>query len=296
MSRLRHPRFPHGLVAAALATSWTAPAGAIIGGTEDPGDPAVVALLLSGTTYCTGTLIADRLVLTAGHCAFDVSLLPVTAAAGPDAAIPSDEVDVIETYRHPSYTRMGADNDVGTLVLARPLAGVTPLSLSNHVLGDVDIGHDIRHVGYGVSDEAAGTGRGIRRTVTYPVTALSPTKVTSGAPGKQTCTFDSGGPAFWQDEDGVERLIAVVSDGPTCHDDGWDIRVDSVRPFIDQQVARLQPDGDPAPRAACDAAPPSLPWLLAALAALRRRWNRSPPHAGHRHAELHEVPVRLREG
>ena len=44
---------------------------AIVGGEEDPGDPAVVAIYAAssaGSALCTGEVIAPRVVLTAAHC------------------------------------------------------------------------------------------------------------------------------------------------------------------------------------------------------------------------------------
>jgi hypothetical protein len=41
---------------------------AVTAGTADDGDDAVVALLMDGFAYCTGTAIAPRVVVTAAHC------------------------------------------------------------------------------------------------------------------------------------------------------------------------------------------------------------------------------------
>jgi hypothetical protein len=84
----------------------------------------------------------------------------------------------------------------------------------------------IRHVGFGVSNEATKAGAGHKRTVSYPMTRITDVLVYSGAPGKQTCDNDSGAPGLVRDPDGIERIAGVVSDGPSCHEDGWDGRAD----------------------------------------------------------------------
>ena len=87
------------------------------------------------------------------------------------------------------------------------------------------MGAPIRHVGFGINEEAAGTGLGTKRQATYPITEVDPLIVSSNGPGQQTCIGDSGGPGFLT-RSGVEQVAAVVSDGPNCHDAGWDGRVD----------------------------------------------------------------------
>jgi len=55
--------------AVALVGVLAAPGGAITGGQPDgDGHPYVALLLAPGLTFCSGTLIADRTILTAGHC------------------------------------------------------------------------------------------------------------------------------------------------------------------------------------------------------------------------------------
>jgi hypothetical protein len=58
------------LLAAALALgALVGPVGAITGGQPDgDGHPQVALLLFPGYTFCSGTLISDRTILTAGHC------------------------------------------------------------------------------------------------------------------------------------------------------------------------------------------------------------------------------------
>lgn len=69
----------------------------------------------------------------------------------------------------------------------------------------------------------------------FPITKVDDYFLWSGAPGKQICSFDSGGPALRND--GV--LLGLVSDGPDCASDGWDTRVDrdDILMWIDQQMS-----------------------------------------------------------
>ena len=58
------------LIAALLAlAAFVAPVGAITGGQPDgDGHPQAALLLFPGWTFCSGSLIGDRTILTAGHC------------------------------------------------------------------------------------------------------------------------------------------------------------------------------------------------------------------------------------
>ncbi len=244
----------------------------MVGGEDDPGDPAVVALLLGGFPTCSGTLIGKRTVLTAGHCDIELGVR-VTAVVGADVDH-GDVFDVVEWARHPDYSGEGNDFDVALARLDRD-ADPAPLSLSRHALADADVGAALRHVGFGVADEASGDGRGTKRTVTYPITQVTPTLVFSGAAGEQTCDGDSGGPALFVDDDGVERIIAVVSDGPNCHEDGWDARVDSAEPFVDDTVARFEDAAQPPPESCSASGSPAAALVLLAGVVRTRRRRRS---------------------
>lgn len=245
----------------------------IVGGTDDVADPAVVAVVNEtlNLTLCSGVLVGPRTVLTAGHCNF----ANVTARFGSDASAPTRSVPVLTTLLHPKYTAEGAPYDFALLELETAVTDVAPLPLRTTALSDADVGKTIlRHVGFGVSDEATKTGAGHKRSVSYPVTKVTDVLVYSGAPGKQTCDNDSGAPALVVDPDGVERIAGIVSDGPNCHEDGWDGRVDlaDVASFVASTRSAWEAPPASAPPAAssgCAAAPgraprstSSLPWLF----------------------------------
>ena len=218
----------------------------IVGGSEDPGDPTVVAFEVAGLVYCSGALVGPRTVLTAGHCANLIGTSDKYAVDfGPDATAPTRQIRVIQQVTHPSYTAEGAPYDFALLQLVEPVTDVTPLPIATDPMTQADVGTLIRHVGYGINDETAGTGEGTKRTATYPITEVDPLIVWSVGPGEQTCNGDSGGPGFLTLSDGGEVLAAVVSDGPNCHDAGWDGRVDVVADWIQTTRATFEPDAGP---------------------------------------------------
>lgn len=238
-----------GCTAPTLATSESA----IRGGVDDPGDPAVAALTTS-SEYCTATLIAPHTLLSAGHCRSG----GVTANFGMTASSPIQKIAVTAVTLHPMFTGVGQPYDFALMKLASDPTGITPARLNDLPLTTVNVGQDMRHVGFGVTDEATGAGRGIKRTVTYPLNRVEAVLIYSGAPNQQTCTGDSGGPGFMTlGAHPTELLVGVISDGPSCNlsQDGWDDRVDAVKDWIVQTVSAWDtpPSFGPLPDSASDA-------------------------------------------
>lgn len=267
-----------------LATS----ADAIRGGDADASDPAVAALSIEGLyQYCTATLIAPHTLLTAGHC----DLIGAEAELGADADSPLQSISVVDVKDHPMYGGEGKPYDFALMKLESDPVGIAPVLLADAPLTANDIGRDIRHVGFGVTDDSTEEGGGTKRTVIYPLNRVEDVLIYSGAPGKQTCSGDSGGPAFMK-RDTQEVLVGVVSDGPDCQlsQDGWDDRVDVVKDWIVETVSAWDAppsfgtagsddpggsDDDPtgsAPMGGCTTGAPTTPWVgLAVVCLLLRR-------------------------
>ena len=216
------------LVYLVILTSLAGRAYAVAGGVVDDGDPAVVALLVGDVPVCSGALVASRTILTAGHCT-----LADGVAFGLDASTPQQRIEAVSSQTHPQFTAEGAPYDFALLTLASSPEGITPLRIVEVALSDALVGATIRHVGYGVTREATHTGAGEKRTVDNPLDRIDAERLYSGAPGRQTCSGDSGGPGLMI-IDGREVVVGVVSDGPDCDTtpDGWDGRLDLVRDWI----------------------------------------------------------------
>lgn len=218
---------------------------AIVGGGIDPGDPAVVVITAEALPVCTGTLIAPNTVLTAGHCVKPLGdTVTYYAGFGPDTGHLQKRVKLARQLMHPSYAGEGKPYDIGLLELATPVDDIAPVALRQTTLSDDDVGVELRHVGFGIDDETAHTGWGTRRDVRYPLNRIDDELIWSGAPGKQTCDGDSGGPALIGDE-----LVAVVSDGPNCHEDGVDARVDTQLTWIRETMQTFAPEAAPSTEA-----------------------------------------------
>ncbi|MBS1149172.1 MAG: Alkaline serine protease [Myxococcaceae bacterium] len=212
----------------------------IVGGVTDTGDPAVVALTVQGQEYCTGTLVGPKTILTAAHCVNVYGTqTPYYAAFGTYASQPTQRVRIISQIAHPSYNpNSGVSHDFGVLQLASAVTNVTPIPMNEKPMNSSHVGMPIRHSGFGITSGGGGGG-GTKRQVSYNVRQVTSALIESGAAGKQTCSGDSGGPAFMvMPGNTAETLVGVVSFGDqSCNQFGEDGRVDFVLPWITQTMS-----------------------------------------------------------
>jgi V8-like Glu-specific endopeptidase len=225
---------------------------AIVGGTLDSDDPAVVELettMPSSTdgataTTCTATFISQTVLLTAAHCVVDDHFAVPDAAsfrilltAARVGATDQDWVDVDRANVHPnpSYRGTGVD-DVAVLVLGTK-ADVTPIPILRTPLADKTAGSSVRLVGYGQSHRKAGSHDGAekKRSLSTPLRRIEGNYLVIGQTGHQACSGDAGGPALLM-IDGVETLVATdesSASGKSCI--GGDVyqRVELELDFID---------------------------------------------------------------
>jgi secreted trypsin-like serine protease len=208
-----------------------ATSSAIVGGKMTTDYPAVGMLTRNGSSFCTGTVVAKRVVVSAGHCLSGVSAPSIRFALGSSAESAETVLELARVVVHPEYDAQQIKNDIAVLVLSQD-APVTPIAI-NDAMSSSWIGRSLTFVGFGVTNGMTSTGNGVKRVVSIPVTEVANQKFTYKGAMRNTCYGDSGGPAFAQDSAGNLLLAGVTSYGDrSCMQYGVDTRVDAYKSFI----------------------------------------------------------------
>jgi hypothetical protein len=223
----------------------------VIGGARVPATEFLDCVAVGNDNQwgCTGTLIAPKVVLTAGHCADFATRIFI----GTDVTQPGAVVKVTRRVRHPQYHR-GKRNDLMVLILEKRVDGIAPRKFAKKA--GVDAATDGRVMGFGNTDAGGSFGYGQKRFVDVPV--ASPgcrgnvdgeddnvtygcdvgLELVAGRPllARDSCTGDSGGPFYLQQ--GGQWLLAAATSRATdssmhnCGDGGVYVRVDRYRTWI----------------------------------------------------------------
>lgn len=199
-----------------------APARAIVGGGTPQADGvarAVVTIVGSRGNFCTGSLIAPKLVLTVAHCVQPGADYKIVDR-GPDGQ--SQLLNVRTVAIHPSFNMQAmqahrATADVALLQLDIPLKGKSTVSIGAPNI-PIRVGGRFVIAGIGVSMPGDGKSGGLTRVAGLVATGQPGTlqirlvdPVTNGVrDGIGACTGDSGGPVF-EDKPNGSVLVGVIS-------------------------------------------------------------------------------------
>ena len=208
-------------LAAVFALLSAMPAQAIVGGGAPATDGvarSVVTIVGSRGNFCTGSVIAPKIVLTAAHCVQPgAEYRIVDYSAGAPSLQNVKAVAIHPGFRMDAMLAHRAPADVALLQLEQPAKGKAAAVLGMPNI-PIEVGGRFTIAGIGVTVRGDGKSGGAIRVAGLVATGKPGTlqirlvdPVAQGArDGLGACTGDSGAPVF-EDKPGGPVIVGVVS-------------------------------------------------------------------------------------
>jgi secreted trypsin-like serine protease len=250
---------------------------AIVGGKPaQPGAFAAVAYIVdlrgNEVGQCTGTVVAPKLILTAGHCAENVKNGLVNKSSGYrvltgslDLGTTEPQVStVLGVLVYEGYARRVDDGDAALLVLSTPTTAPAIALASASNQGDLQAGTPAMVVGWGITHYAqrrspeslqwaptAVQGRQWCKRNAWPfyvrseICTIDPPSYATGA-----CEGDSGGPLLVTGPAGEPVQIGITIHGYgkcSTHHPSVFTRVDLVTSWVHTWIEAYKPPPSPPP-------------------------------------------------
>jgi secreted trypsin-like serine protease len=222
---------------------------------------------------CSGSVVAPRVILTAGHCVEDLessslvepNLVGVATGVSNLKHVPADKISSVERVLvYPHFDPSQLHGDAGLLILKAPVTA-PPIALATSADGSLyEPGTKLTIAGWGLDkqgaeeipnqlqaatvpvEESSRCEKGIRRI--YPFLDPSLQVCTLDAPQFKVtpCQGDSGGPAIATRADGSMVEVGVTSMGnTTCNPTSPAVytRVDQISDWVQKWIAAVEAGG-----------------------------------------------------
>jgi secreted trypsin-like serine protease len=272
------------LILSATATASPNPeaTGSVIGGhntniADYPSLAFIEGVQATAGYACTGTVVAPRVVLTAGHCVEDIEsssivepqLIAVATGVSNLTKIQPPQVSKVErVLAYPGFDPTQLHGDAGLLILSAPVAA-PPIALATGADAALyDPGDQLTVAGWGIDNRATGHAPNQLQAAIVPIEEASRCKEGTRRfypffdPSRQVCALDSphfhittchgdsGGPAIATRTDGTQVELGVTSLGDgSCNPSSPAVftRVDQISSWVQSWIDAVE-SGAPTPQ------------------------------------------------